>query len=61
VRRTLERYVENPLARRLLAGEFADGDTVEVDVAESEEGKPELVFRARPQAPIAVELPVQTV
>ena len=28
VRRTLERYVENPLARRLLAGEFKDGDTV---------------------------------
>jgi hypothetical protein len=27
VRRTLERYVENPLARRLLAGEFHDGDT----------------------------------
>jgi len=58
VRRTLERYVENVLAKRLLAGEFQDGDTVEVDVADDAEGKPELVFHARPQAPIAVELPV---
>jgi ATP-dependent Clp protease ATP-binding subunit ClpC len=58
VRRTLERYVENALAKRLLAGEFNDGDVVEVDVAEGAEGKPELVFHARPQAPIPVELPV---
>jgi ATP-dependent Clp protease ATP-binding subunit ClpC len=58
VRRTLERYVENALAKRLLAGEFNDGDVVEVDVAENVEGKPELAFHARPQEPIPVELPV---
>jgi|YNPNPStandDraft_1061719.scaffolds.fasta_scaffold02499_11 ATP-dependent Clp protease ATP-binding subunit ClpC len=58
VRRTLERYVENPLAKRLLQGEFGEGDTVVVDVAEGEDGKPVLTFTARPAEPIAVELPV---
>ena len=57
VRRTLERHVENPLARRLLAGEFADGDTVVVDVHENDDGKLEPIFAARPPEPIAVELP----
>jgi ATP-dependent Clp protease ATP-binding subunit ClpB len=33
LRRTIQRAVENPLARRLLAGEFASGDTVRVDVS----------------------------
>jgi ATP-dependent Clp protease ATP-binding subunit ClpC len=58
VRRTLERYVENPLAKRLLAGEFKDGDTVEVDTAIDEEGKTQLTFANRPPEPIAVELPM---
>ena len=58
VRRTLERHVENPLARRLLAGEFMDGDTVIVDVQENDDGKLEPIFAARPPEPIAVELPV---
>jgi len=31
--RTLQRRVQNPLAARLLAGDFADGDVVEVDAA----------------------------
>jgi ATP-dependent Clp protease ATP-binding subunit ClpC len=59
VRRTLERHVENPLSKRLLAGEFTDGDTVVVDVAENAEGKLEPVFHRRSPDPIAVELPVQ--
>ncbi len=58
VRRTLERYVENPLAKRLLGKEFNDGDTITVDAAEDAEGKLQLTFVARPQGPIAVELPV---
>ncbi len=33
LRRAIQRYVENDLAKRLLAGEFSEGDTVEVDVA----------------------------
>jgi ATP-dependent Clp protease ATP-binding subunit ClpC len=59
LRRTLQRFVENPLSKRLLAGEFSDADTVVVDVAENEEGKRELAFKVRPQAGIAVELPIQ--
>ena len=61
VRRTLERHVENPLARRLLAGEFTDGDTVIVDVQENDDGKLEPIFAARPPEPIGVELPVLTI
>jgi len=40
LKRALQRLVENPLALRLLEGEFHEGDTVEVDVAGDE-----LVFR----------------
>ena len=58
VRRTLERHVENPLAKRLLAGEFKDGDTVIVDVGEDEDGQPQLTFANHPPEPIAVELPI---
>jgi ATP-dependent Clp protease ATP-binding subunit ClpC len=58
VRRTLERYIENPLSKRLLAGEFSEGDTVVVDVAENDEGKPEPVFNKRSPEPIPVELPI---
>jgi ATP-dependent Clp protease ATP-binding subunit ClpC len=60
VRRTLERYVENPLSRKLLAGELIEGETVVVDVTENEEGQPSLTFSGRPPAPIPVELPVRT-
>jgi ATP-dependent Clp protease ATP-binding subunit ClpC len=31
LRRAIERYVENPLSSKLLAGEFKEGDTVKVD------------------------------
>jgi ATP-dependent Clp protease ATP-binding subunit ClpA len=41
--------VENPLALRLLEGEFAEGDTVRVDV-----GEDELVFeKAAAAEPVA--------
>jgi ATP-dependent Clp protease ATP-binding subunit ClpB len=33
LRRAIQRRLENPLARRLLAGEFTDGDTIHVDVS----------------------------
>jgi ATP-dependent Clp protease ATP-binding subunit ClpB len=36
LKRALQRLVENPLALRLLEGEFADGDTVRVDAHEGE-------------------------
>jgi ATP-dependent Clp protease ATP-binding subunit ClpC len=38
LRRTIERRVENPLSRRILAGEFSEGDTVQVDYADGEYG-----------------------
>ncbi len=58
LRRTLQRFVENPLSKRILAGEFHEGDTVVVDAAEHDEGKREIVFKVRPAEGIAVELPV---
>jgi ATP-dependent Clp protease ATP-binding subunit ClpB len=36
LKRALQRLVENPLALRLLEGEFAEGDTVRVDAQDSE-------------------------
>jgi len=60
LRRTLQRFIENPLSKRLLAGDFHEGDTVVVDVAENEEGKTEPAFTVRPAEGIAVELPVKT-
>ncbi|MSQ26149.1 MAG: AAA family ATPase [Dehalococcoidia bacterium] len=34
LRRTIQRYVENPLAKRILSGDFSPGDRVTVDVKE---------------------------
>jgi ATP-dependent Clp protease ATP-binding subunit ClpB len=36
LKRALQRLVENPLAQRLLQGEFADGDTIRVDAQNGE-------------------------
>jgi ATP-dependent Clp protease ATP-binding subunit ClpC len=58
LRRTLQRFVENPLSKRILAGEFHEGDTVVVDAAENAEGKREVLFKVRQAEGIAVELPV---
>jgi ATP-dependent Clp protease ATP-binding subunit ClpB len=38
LKRALQRMVENPLAMRLLEGEFADGDAVRVDAQNGELG-----------------------
>jgi ATP-dependent Clp protease ATP-binding subunit ClpC len=50
LRRTLQRRVESPLSRKLLAGEFVAGDTVVVDFDPSGE----LVFRRREGAVIDI-------
>jgi ATP-dependent Clp protease ATP-binding subunit ClpB len=47
LKRALQRLVENPLALRLLEGEFAEGDSVRVDVRDGE-----LVFE-KAAAPVA--------
>jgi len=36
LRRTVVRRIENPLARRILAGEFSEGDTVRIDYRDGE-------------------------
>jgi ATP-dependent Clp protease ATP-binding subunit ClpB len=36
LKRAIQRLVENPLALRLLEGDFVDGDTIRVDAAEGE-------------------------
>ena len=36
LRRVLQRRIESPLSKRLLAGEFEDGDCISVDFAEGE-------------------------
>jgi len=36
LKRAVQRLVENPLALRLLGGEFADGDSIRVDAVDGE-------------------------
>ena len=49
LKRALQRLVENPLAARLLEGEFAEGDTIRIDAQDGE-----LVFaRAESAQPAA--------
>ncbi|MCJ7610752.1 MAG: hypothetical protein MUP19_00700 [Candidatus Aminicenantes bacterium] len=40
LKRTIQKEVQNPLALKLLAGEFREGDTVRVDAS----AKGEIVF-----------------
>jgi ATP-dependent Clp protease ATP-binding subunit ClpC len=56
LRRTLQRYVESPLSKRLLQGEFEAGDQILADVGKPDGDDKGLLFRK--QAPIPVELPV---
>jgi ATP-dependent Clp protease ATP-binding subunit ClpC len=56
LRRTLQRYVESPLSRRILRGEFEAGDHVLADVGETEGDGRGLLFEK--QQGIPVELPV---
>jgi len=50
LRRAVQRHVENPLARRILAEEFKEGDVISIDA-----GKDALVFAKAPapEAPVA--------
>lgn len=56
LRRTLQRFVESPLSKRILRGEFGAGDHVLAEVSELEDNGKGLVFTK--QEPIPVELPV---
>ena len=55
LRRTLQRYVESPLSKRILQGEFESGDHILVDVGQTDGDDKGLLFEK--QAPIPVELP----
>jgi ATP-dependent Clp protease ATP-binding subunit ClpC len=52
LRRALQKHIESPLSIKLLRGEFAEGDTVVVDLNEVED---EVIFR-RPDKSAPVEL-----
>ncbi|MFN7130588.1 MAG: ATP-dependent chaperone ClpB [Myxococcales bacterium] len=47
LKRAIQRYLQDPLAIKVLSGEFAPGDVIEVDAAK---GGGELVFRKRARA-----------
>ena len=49
LRRAIQRLIENPLAKRILAGDFPPGSTVRVDVADNERSS----LRKRPHRPRA--------
>jgi ATP-dependent Clp protease ATP-binding subunit ClpB len=50
LKRAIMRYVQDPLASRLLRGEFVPGETIVVD---RENGAPELTFNKKRRAPLA--------
>jgi len=50
LKRAIQRMVENPLALRLLEGDFADGDTIRIDAASDGELAFERVEAAAPVA-----------
>jgi ATP-dependent Clp protease ATP-binding subunit ClpC len=54
LRRALQRFVESPLSKRILRGEFESGDQVVADVGEPGYGAEGLVFE---KVSIAVDLP----
>jgi ATP-dependent Clp protease ATP-binding subunit ClpC len=59
LRRTLQRFVESPLSRRILRGEFEAGDHVLADVGETEDGGKGLVFEKQEAIPVELPLPVE--
>ncbi len=56
MRRAIQRYVESPLSKAILRGEFQPGDRIVIYVDETEDS---LYFERHPAPPIAVELPRQ--
>jgi len=57
LRRTLQRYVESPLSKRILRGEFEPGDHVLADVGEAEGEAKGLVFEKMEAIPVELPLP----
>ena len=57
LRRTIERRVASPLSRRILAGEFGEGDTALVGHGDGPDGQGEYTFE-RKKAPAKVRAKV---
>ena len=53
LRRTIERRIASPLSRRILAGEFAEGDTALVDYSGEPDGRGEYTFEKKPAEVVA--------
>jgi ATP-dependent Clp protease ATP-binding subunit ClpB len=55
LKRSIQRLLQNPLALRLLEGEFEDGDLIEVD---REDGSMQLTFAHGVAAPVGADAPI---
>jgi ATP-dependent Clp protease ATP-binding subunit ClpB len=55
LKRSIQRLLQNPLALRLLEGEFEDGDLIEVD---REGGSMQLTFAHGVAAPVGADAPI---
>jgi len=55
LRRVIERRIENPLAKRVLSGEFETGDCIAVDFADGEFSFTREAGAARPE-PVEAEV-----
>jgi ATP-dependent Clp protease ATP-binding subunit ClpC len=53
LRRTIERRIANPLSRRILAGEFEEGDTARVDYADEDYKFKKSKSKAKEREPVA--------
>ena len=66
LRRTIQRYIENPLAEQILKGDFNKGDDIQAEVGKDEDGDECTVFRvvgkveikeAKTEEPLKLEAP----
>ncbi len=59
LRRTLQRYVESPLSRQILKGEFETGDAVSADAPAEEGGESGLIFEKQEAVPVDLPVPAE--
>ena len=69
LRRTIQRYIENPLAEQILKGDFNKGDDIQAEVGKDEDGDECTVFRVvgkveiketKAEEPLKLEAPKKT-
>jgi ATP-dependent Clp protease ATP-binding subunit ClpC len=59
LRRTLQRYVESPLSRQILKGDFEAGDAVSADAPAEEEKGSGLIFDKQEAVPVDLPVPAE--